>query len=350
MSELSNKDIQMSKGYAILTMLMLHLFCLQGGRVIGNHLIWMDPETPVLYYVGWICAICAPTYCICSGYAHYKQGEIKGLTRKKRLKRVFKFLVGFWIVCLFVVSIGLILGSKEIPGSILEFVMNLCLVSWSYTGIWWFAFVYVVYVTLSKTIYGVIEEKNNTFVIVFLLVQFIFFEVLQKIIPAYIAGHGILEWVWDRIYYLSGARLLCYMGGMYLAKYRCISKTKDILLKLQYPNMMIFLTLSCMIAGLLILDKGILIVFFAFPVFIGFNCLRKGELTTKIMSLLGKYSTFVWLLHPFIYSGRFKELTDLWLCLRYPIFLLLGLLLTTIITAIPLEKLSGNILQRFEQV
>lgn len=29
--ELSNKDIQMSKGYAVVSMLMLHLFCLRGG-------------------------------------------------------------------------------------------------------------------------------------------------------------------------------------------------------------------------------------------------------------------------------------------------------------------------------
>ena len=348
MLELSKKDIQMSKGYAILTMLMLHLFCLRG-KVIGNHFIWIDPETPVLYYVGWICAICAPTYCICSGYAHYKQGETNGLTLKKRFKRGLKFLVCFWVVCLFVAGIGLLLGSDEVPGSILELVMNLCLVSWSYTGIWWFAFVYVVYVIFSKTMYRVVEEKHYALVISFLLVQFIFFEVLQKIIPAYIIDHVVLKWIWERIYYLSGARLLCYMGGMYLAKYRCISKVKHFLMKLQYLNMAIFLMLACMIAGLLILGKGILIVFFAFPVFIGFHCLRKGVLATKVMCLLGKYSTFVWLLHPFIYSGRFKKLTDLWMCLRYPIFLLLGLLFTTIIIAIPLDKLSGRILKRLEK-
>lgn len=172
---------------------------------------------------------------------------------------------------------------------------------------------------------------------------------LQKIIPAYIIDHVVLKWIWERIYYLSGARLLCYMGGMYLAKYRCISKVKHFLMKLQYLNMAIFLMLACMIAGLLILGKGILIVFFAFPVFIGFHCLRKGVLATKVMCLLGKYSTFVWLLHPFIYSGRFKKLTDLWMCLRYPIFLLLGLLFTTIIIAIPLDKLSGRILKRLEK-
>lgn len=33
--ELSNKDIQMSKGYAVVSMLTLHLFCLRGGG--GNN-------------------------------------------------------------------------------------------------------------------------------------------------------------------------------------------------------------------------------------------------------------------------------------------------------------------------
>lgn len=64
----------MSKGYAIISMLALHLFCLKDSEVIGHHFIWLSPDTPLLYYVGWLCAICAPTYCICSGYAHYKLG------------------------------------------------------------------------------------------------------------------------------------------------------------------------------------------------------------------------------------------------------------------------------------
>ena len=36
--ELSNKDIQMSKGYAVVSMLMLHLFCLRGGGSVRNAL------------------------------------------------------------------------------------------------------------------------------------------------------------------------------------------------------------------------------------------------------------------------------------------------------------------------
>lgn len=88
--ELSNKDIQMSKGYAVVSMLTLHLFCLRGA-IIGTPLIWLNEETPLIYYIGWLCAICAPTYCICSGYAHFRQGLKNGLTFKKRIKRCFKF-------------------------------------------------------------------------------------------------------------------------------------------------------------------------------------------------------------------------------------------------------------------
>lgn len=51
--ELSNKDIQMSKGYAVVSMLTLHLFCLRGGEaIIGTPLIWLNEETPLIYYIG----------------------------------------------------------------------------------------------------------------------------------------------------------------------------------------------------------------------------------------------------------------------------------------------------------
>lgn len=43
--ESSNKDIQMSKGYAIVSMLMLYLFCLRREAVIGTPLIWLSEKT-----------------------------------------------------------------------------------------------------------------------------------------------------------------------------------------------------------------------------------------------------------------------------------------------------------------
>ena len=108
--ELSNKDIQMTKGFAIISMLFLHLFCLTNKQVIGTPYIVLANGVPLLYYIGWLSAICAPLFCLCNGYAHYRQGLIGGLSNKKRFKRYLKFMSHFAIAVLLVASLGLKYG------------------------------------------------------------------------------------------------------------------------------------------------------------------------------------------------------------------------------------------------
>ena len=58
--ELSNKDIQMSKGYAVVSMLMLHLFCLRGGGRDRNALDLVKLGNPVDILPGMaLCNLCA---------------------------------------------------------------------------------------------------------------------------------------------------------------------------------------------------------------------------------------------------------------------------------------------------
>lgn len=346
--ELSNKDIQMSKGYAVVTMLMLHLFCLRGETVIGTPLIWLNEDTPLTYYIGWLCAICAPTYCLCSGYAHFRQGQKNGLTLKKRIKRCLKFLICYWLVVLFVSILGIVFSSAAIPGSIWNCLSNIFLLNWSYTGIWWYAFVYLIYVLFSKKIFGVVEKRNGGLVLVLLIVQFFIVEAGNKIIPQYIAEHWILVWVWERVYYLLGARLLCYMGGMYIAQKNIISAVKKRLDRIKYGNLTIIGILVALALILIFIDKGILIVFYTFPVFVGFNCLKKSSKFSRIFLLLGKYSTYVWLIHPFIYRNVFPQITQIWLKLRLPVLLLVELLIIAMLVSWPIDKIASELIKKLK--
>ena len=346
--ELSNKDIQMSKGYAVVSMLMLHLFCLRGGAVIGTPLIWLNEETPLIYYIGWLCAICAPTYCLCSGYAHFRQGQKNGLTLKKRMRRCLKFLICYWLAVLLVSILGIVFSSDAIPGSPWNCLSNALLLSWSYTGIWWYAFVYLIYVMLSQKIFDIVEKRNGRVVLVLLIAQFFIVEAANKIIPQYISSHWLLVWIWERIYYLLGARLLCYMGGMYIAQKNIISAVKRRLDGIRHSNLVILGILLALAVVLIVLDKGILIVFYTFPVFIGFNCLKKNAEFSKVMLMLGKYSTYVWLVHPFVYRNMFSQITNIWLELKYPLLLLGSLLIISIIVAYPLEKISVYIIKKIK--
>lgn len=96
--ELSKKDIKLTKGLAIISMVVMHLFCRKGADVYGTPLLWINSDTPFVYFLGYLAEICLPIYCLCSGYAHYRLGETNGLTVKKNSKRVLKFSINFLIV------------------------------------------------------------------------------------------------------------------------------------------------------------------------------------------------------------------------------------------------------------
>ena len=316
--------------------------------MIGTPLIWLNGETPLIYYIGWLCAICAPTYCMCSGYAHFRQGQKSGLILKKRIKRCLKFLICYWIVISLISILGIVFSSDAIPGSLWNYLSNVLLLSWSYTGIWWYAFVYLIYVLFSQKIFDIVEKRNSRVVIVLLIAQFFMIEAANKIIPQYISVYGILMWIWERVYYLLGARLLCYMGGMYIAQRNIISIVKKKLDKIKHDNLVLLVILVTLALILILLDKGILIVFYTFPVFIAFNCLKKNNNFSKIFLLLGKYSTYVWLIHPFIYCNVFPQITQIWIKLRFPILLLGELLVISVLVSWPLNKMSSELIKRLK--
>lgn len=158
--------------------------------------------------------------------------------------------------------------------------------------------------------------------------------------------YPVIKWFWDRIYYLCGARLLCYCGGMYLAKFQIISKAKYIFAKQRYHNFMIYTILFISSLILIILNSGLLIVLFSFVVFICFNSLYKNKTSVNILSILGEYSIFIWFIHPFIYSGIFECITRLWLKLYYAIPLFIGLLVLSLIIAIPLNYISTQLIKK----
>ena len=99
-------DALMTRGFAILQMVILHLFCRKGADVYGTPLIWLNDNVPFVYWFGFFANITVCLYTICAGYARQLSYE-NGGTYKKDLSRVLKVMKNYWIVlCLFcVVSI-----------------------------------------------------------------------------------------------------------------------------------------------------------------------------------------------------------------------------------------------------
>lgn len=347
--ELTTQDIRMSKGYAILTMLALHLFCGQtpAGEGIGKSLIILPNGVPLLYYIGWLCAICAPTYCICSGYAHYKQGELGGLTYKRVIRRCLKFCIQYWEVFFLITATGIFLRSDLIPGTPVKFIGNLLFLSWSYNGIWWFAFVYIIYVFLSPLFYTLLNRYGYKTILSIMFLQFLFVETLQKIIPGRMENSTVLLWAWEHISYLMGARLLCYFAGMTLAKEKVFSRLNAKLesFAAYQKNLLMLSILSGGSIFLCIVGRGILLILFAVPVFVLFNLSEKCKFVRKVFLWLGGQSTYMWLLHPFLYTAIFPSVQKIFLSVEYTIGIYMALLIITGMLGTVLNRVYRMILK-----
>ena len=65
--ELTKNQIKMTKGIAILFMLLLHLFCTKAYEDLYTPLLFIG-DIPLVYYLALFGDCCVAIYCFCSGY------------------------------------------------------------------------------------------------------------------------------------------------------------------------------------------------------------------------------------------------------------------------------------------
>lgn len=146
--DITKRDSKMLKGVAILSMLMLHLFC-RKENLPYTPLLWLG-NTPLIYYFGLFGDICVAVYCFVSGYAHYLQSSKTEL--QQRWKRILRFLIPFWIIAVVFSLIGMLIGNAVVPGSMKEFLLNCLTIKNSYNGAWWYANTYILLGCLAAAV------------------------------------------------------------------------------------------------------------------------------------------------------------------------------------------------------
>ena len=147
MNAYSKKDAKMTQGFAILRMLVLHLFCRLGKDVYGTPIIWVSPEKPLVYLFGFFAGVCVPIYSMCAGYARWL---VKDSVYKENWKRIYKLMKNYWIILILFSCIGFITGGN-IPGNWTKFLKSLVLL-YSYNGAWWYLNTYVIILVIPTSI------------------------------------------------------------------------------------------------------------------------------------------------------------------------------------------------------
>ncbi len=233
--DITKRDSKMLKGVAILSMLMLHLFC-RKENLPYTPLLWIG-STPLIYYFGLFGDICVAMYCFVSGYAHYLQAS--KAESHQRWKRLLRFMLPFWIIAVVFSLVGLLTGNAVIPGSIKEFLLNCPTIKNSFNGAWWYANTYLLLVALQPLSRKFAECCPAWLVI---LSTFAFYTV----------GYGIRFWGWgvcDSVILswiithigLLGTSYFPYAIGMLFCKKRAISLLRQWLTSIKARNIYIYI-------------------------------------------------------------------------------------------------------------
>lgn len=336
--DITKRDSKMLKGVAILSMLMLHLFC-RKENLPYTPLLWIG-STPLIYYFGLFGDICVAVYCFISGYAHYLQSSKGEL--QQRWKRILRFMIPFWVIAVVFSLIGLLAGNSVIPGSIKEFLLNCLTIKNSYNGAWWYANTYILLVALQPLSRKFVERCPAWLVI---LLTFAFYTVSYGI---RFCGWGacdsvILSWIITHVG-LLGTSYFPYAIGMLFCKKQVISLLRQRLTAINVRNIYIFTVL--MFTGMIVVHGMVQSLFVAVitaTVTIILLCVCPlPKRLTSLLCYLGEHSTNIWLVHMFFYAVLFKGFV---FCAKYPIPVFLLLLLSSLASSYVIKWLSKPILK-----
>ena len=306
--ELTKNQIKMTKGVAILFMLLLHLFCTKTYEGLYIPLIFIG-DTPLIYYLALFGDCCVAIYCFCSGYGlliSYKNNKENYI--KNNLMRIFKLYINFWIILfIFVVILGPIMGQGEsYPGTLKNFILTFTALDPAYNGAWWFFTTYIILVLLSPIINKVVVKYNNTLVIALSFIFYIF-AYIQRIKGIIVLDNNILNWFIRQIALLGTSQLPFIIGSVFAYK-KIYSKLDNICNKIRYKNMLGILIIMLMIVAHGIVQTLFVAVFTGIVFICVFNLIDKPKWINRLFNYLGDHSTNIWLIHMFFYMIYFKDL------------------------------------------
>jgi hypothetical protein len=335
----TKRDAVMTRGMAILSMLILHLFCRKGADVYGTPLLWLNETTPLVYWFGFFAEICVPIYTICAGYARQIENNTDLLPVKTDLcrsaKRIWRLLLNYWIVLSVFCLLSLLPSTDEtIPQSFGMLLKNIFLLE-RYNGAWWFLNTYLILTLIpAKVILYPVKKIKPLFGVILSYGALFTYTILTRFFipkPLFVTSFTPLMYAQRELFLLLDV-LAYYWIGAFLCKadaVTLVAQKYDEIVK-KCPKLVLLGAFSVMFLCTVIIEKAILISLVALATFFMFNIWKKGKIATAVFTFLGQHSTNIWLVHMFFYAYVFKGLVQK---ARYPIPMLLFLLALCVLTS-----------------
>lgn len=344
--EFTKQQMTITKGVAILFMLLLHLFCTKD--YLGLFQPWvMIGDVPLVYYLALFGDCCVAIYCFCSGYG-LMVGFQKDRTNyhKRNILRLAKLYLNYWIIfVIFVVLLAFLfdkvqfmLGNPKILS-----LAFLGLDTEYYNGAWWFLTIYILLVLLSPVLNRIVLKYPNWLTLIFSLIIYVV-AYLQRFKSIIIFDIEILDWIMHQLAYL-GTSFFPFIVGAIFAKDKIYSKLVKMTKTLKFKNV-----LGLALIVLMIIGHGIVQTLFVAP-FIGisficiFNLLDKPSQLNQLLLFIGKNSTNLWLVHMFFYLVYFRKLVFL---PKYPLFIYMWLVILCLVASFIINRIYMPLSQKLD--
>lgn len=303
------KDATMTRGIAILSMVLLHLFCNKGEDMMYQPLIWLTPEKPLAYWFGFFGEICVPLYSICAGYAGYLMLEKGKAGIKDNGRRAFKLLRNYWIILILFSLLGLLSGHTDsIPTGWREFFESIVLLH-SYNGAWWCLKTYLIILLIPSFIVLFPVKKIHSYLGmgISMVLFFVWYLTDRAGILNLDFGNSVFNFIGKEAANLFHV-LPLYWFGAFAKKGDIFNKANSFLRKIRKQgiiNALLLVLTAITFVAANVLEKGILMAPVAVEVWLAFNLIKKPAWLEKCFLFLGKHSTNTWLTHMFFYGAAF---------------------------------------------
>lgn len=328
MLEVSKDRSTLIKGIVITMMVFLHLFNKSNTDLCTN-LLYIGGEP----FAKWLSHACSPVwfFVLLSGYGLAYTYEKGNLQFMKQLRRIFKLYLHYWLILAAFLLLGWYLYPDRYPGSWDRLFVNMTGWKTSYNYEMWFLLPYSLVALTSRYIILGIERIGY----VKATLATIFFSLaasytISRYHETVLAEYPILS--------------LCavYVQFLYPFTVGVVFCRAKIQLSYQLPTWLTLIIMVILVSLVCSIRISVWGYVYVPLMIILFSQLQLPKLLNSIFMELGRKSMAIWMIHTWFCCYLFR--TEVY-SLKYPLLILVGVLIISYLTAIPFMWIAKKCLR-----
>ncbi len=321
----SKTDTLCIKALAVFLMLAHHLFAfpdkLKDGAAF-NKLYVLSNGQSICELFGNFGKLCIALFMVLSGYgiySSYKNRDTGSGCTSIVLKRIKSVYIKYWQIFFVMVPLGVIIGSEKITKSICDWIKNFLALETTFNDEWWFITMYIIVILLFPFIIKWIDRKNpNPIADIIILIAFNAF--VNTALISFVSQNPYFSsfndtYFWQKIS-VAIVMLPMFTIGCYMAKYDIFSLVHE---KLPYEILKKCIGLLLLAVIFILRHNSSMFTkwgwnrldFIYAAIFcIAFSLiLNRLDYVKKVLALIGKQATGIWLIHSFFCYYYFQQFT-----------------------------------------